>query len=96
MDNPKLRLWWESRDPSKADNARRLSEFITGLPDFDPIYQSWLLSPITKEKTVSVPLSEAEAKDLLIDKMFRNEFNGDLMPGAREQYLGRSRGTAAL
>jgi hypothetical protein len=51
-----------------------------GLPAFDPIYQSWLLSPKTKEETVSVPLSEAGAKDLLIDKMFRNQFNGDLMP----------------
>jgi Immunity protein 52 len=80
MNRPELHLWWEARDPSQADNARRLSQFVTGLPDFDPIYQSWLLSPTTKEKTVPVPLSEAEAKDLLIDKMVRNELNGDLMP----------------
>jgi hypothetical protein len=80
MNNPRLNLWWGSRDPLQADNARRLSQFVTGLPDFDPIYQSWLLSPITKENTVSVPLSETKAKELLIDNMVRNSFNGDLMP----------------
>src|ERR1700722_15515734 len=80
MNNPRLNLWWGPRDPLHADNARRLSQFVTGLPDFDPIYQSWLLSPITKENTVSVPLSETKAKELLIDNMVRNSFNGDLMP----------------
>ncbi len=96
MDNPELTLWWESRDPSQADNARRLSQFVTGLSDFDPIYQSWLLSPTTKEETVSVPLSEAGAKDLLIDKMFRNQRNGDLMPEHGSLVLWGARGAAAL
>ena len=47
MDKPELNLWWEPRDSSQADDARRLSDFVTGLPDFDPIYQSWLDSPTT-------------------------------------------------
>jgi hypothetical protein len=70
----------EAREPSQAGDARRLSQFVTGLPDFDPIYQSWLNSPTTKEKTVPVPLSEAEAKQLLMDKMERDDFEGDLWP----------------
>ncbi|MFZ1964845.1 MAG: hypothetical protein WAU78_15505 [Roseiarcus sp.] len=73
MDRPDLDLWWEAREPALADDARRLSDFVTGLPDFDPIYQSWLNSPKTKEETVPVPLSEAEAKRLLIDNMARHE-----------------------
>ncbi len=74
MDKPELNLWWEPRDSSQADDARRLSDFVTGLPDFDPIYQSWLDSPTTQEETVSVPLSGAEAKMLLIDNMARYDF----------------------
>jgi Immunity protein 52 len=69
MDKPELNLWWEPRDPSQADDARRLSDFVSGLPDFDPIYQSWLNSPTTKAVTVPVPLSKAEATQLLIDNM---------------------------
>ena len=71
MDRPELQLWWEARDPTQADDARRLSRFVSGLPDFDPIYRSWLNSPKTKEETVPVPLSEAEAKQLLVDNMAR-------------------------
>ncbi len=69
MDKPELNLWWEAREPAQADDARRLSRFVTGLLDFDPIYQSWLKSPKTREETVPVPLSEAEAKQLLVDNM---------------------------
>ena len=42
MSDLELELWWEPRDPSQADDARRLSRFVNGLPDFDPIYRSWL------------------------------------------------------
>ncbi len=71
MDRPELDLWWEGREPAQADDASRLARFVTGLPDFDSIYQSWLNSPTAKEATVPVPLSEAEAKRLLIDNMAR-------------------------
>jgi hypothetical protein len=80
MGKPELNLWWESRDPSHADDARRLSQFVTGLPDFDPIYQSWLGSPTTKETTVPVPLSEDAAKQLLADNMQRYDFGGGPWP----------------
>jgi hypothetical protein len=69
MSDLELNLWWEPRDPSQADDARRLSRFVNGLPDFDPIYRSWLESPKTKKETVPVPLSEAAAKQLLIDNV---------------------------
>jgi hypothetical protein len=69
MTDLELNLWWEAREPSQAEDARRLSQFVTGLPDFDPIYQSWLNSPKTKRETVPLPLSEAKAKQLLIDNL---------------------------
>jgi hypothetical protein len=69
MSDQTLYLWWKSRDPSEADDARRLARFVNGLPDFDPIYRSWLESPETKEETVSIPLSEAAAKQLLVDNI---------------------------
>jgi hypothetical protein len=69
MSDLEINLWWEAREASQADDARRLSRFVTGLPDFDPIYQSWLKSPTTKKETVPVPLSEAAAKQLLIDNV---------------------------
>ena len=62
MTDLHLDLYWRSRHPTQADDARRLSRFLTGLPDFDPIYRSWLESPKTKKETVPVPLSEAAAK----------------------------------
>jgi len=73
MTDLKLNLYWEPRDPSQADDARRLSQFVSGLPDFDPIYRSWLGSPKTKEVTVPVPLSESVAKQLLIDNVAQHE-----------------------
>ena len=42
MSNLRLDLWWEPREPAQADDARRLSRFVNGLPDFDPVYRSWL------------------------------------------------------
>jgi Immunity protein 52 len=69
MDKPELMLRWEPREPSQADDARRLSEFVNGLPSFDPIYRSWLGSPTEKDEMVPVPLSVATAKRLLIDKL---------------------------
>lgn len=80
MDKPALNFWWESREPARADDARRLSEFVSGLPDFDPIYQSWLDSPTTREQTVPVPLSEAEAKQILADNIARSSFDHEPLP----------------
>jgi hypothetical protein len=80
MNRPTLHLWWEARDPSRADDARRLSQFVTGLPDFDPIYQSWLNSPTTKEEAVPVPLNETAARQLLVDNVTRSDFDGSPMP----------------
>jgi hypothetical protein len=80
MDRPNLNLWWEAREPEVAGDARRLSRFVTGLPAFDPIYQSWLNSPKTKEETFPVPLSEAEAEKLLIDNMARADVGGGPLP----------------
>ena len=80
MKNLHLNLWWEPRDPSQVDDTQRLSNFVNGLPDFDPIYQSWLLSPKTKKETVPVPLSEAEAKRLLIDNLGRYDVPPDPWP----------------
>jgi hypothetical protein len=75
-----LDLRWESRDPSQAEDARRLSRFVTGLPGFDPVYRSWLRSPKAKKQTVPVPLNQAEAKQLLIDSMARSDVDGSLFP----------------
>jgi len=94
MDRPDLNLWWESRDPEQADDARRLSKFVTGLPDFDPIYESWLNSPKTKERTVSVPLGEAEAKQILLDNVFRGDFGGDPLPEFGSHIWGGHAGAA--
>jgi hypothetical protein len=80
MDKPELKLWWESRDPGQADDARRLSDFVSGLPGFDTIYQSWLNSPKTKEQSVPVPLGEAEAKQLLTDNVVRGDVPNDPLP----------------
>ena len=61
-----LDFYWRSRHPSQADDARRLSRFVNGLPDFDPVYRSWVASPETKEQTVPVPLSEGETMHRLV------------------------------
>ncbi len=75
-----LDFYWRSRLPSQADDARRLSRFVNGLPDFDPIYRSWVASPETKEQTVPVPLSEVEATRLLIENMMRYDLPPDPWP----------------
>ncbi|MGD0562729.1 MAG: Imm52 family immunity protein [Roseiarcus sp.] len=75
-----LDFYWRSRHPSQADDARRLSRFVNGLPDFDPVYRSWVASPETKEQTVPVPLSEGEAKRLLIENVMRYDLPSDPWP----------------
>jgi len=80
VTNLHLDLFWRSRHPSQADDARRLSRFVNGLPDFDPIYRSWLESPETKQETLAVPLSEAEARRLLIEKTARYDLPPDPWP----------------
>jgi hypothetical protein len=67
MINPQLRFFWKAPGQSHTDDARRLSCFVNRLPDFDPIYRSWLASPQTRRETVPVPLSEAEAGKLLVE-----------------------------
>lgn len=71
MNRPELKLWWGAREPSHVDDARKLSQFVTGLANFDPIYQSWLDSPAPVEESVPVPLSEADAKQLLMNNISR-------------------------
>ena len=88
MSNLRLDLWWEPRDPPQADDARRLSRFVNGLTDFDPVYRSWLASPKTKKESVPVPLSEAEAKQLLIDNMMRYDAPPDPWPEAGSYFWG--------
>jgi hypothetical protein len=91
MSDLELNLWWEPRDPSQADDARRLSRFVSGLPDFDPIYRSWLNSPETKTETVPVPLSEAAAKQLLIDNVARGDAPPDPWPEQGSYVWGATR-----
>lgn len=74
--------------PAAADDASRLSRFVSGLPDFDPVYRSWVASPKTKEVTVPVPLSEAEAKRLLIENMMRYDLPPDPWPEAGSYVWG--------
>jgi hypothetical protein len=64
MSRLELDLRWEPRNPAQADDARRLSGFVTGLPDFDPIYRSWLESPKIKRETVAVPPGEAALRPI--------------------------------
>ena len=80
MTDLNLNLWWEARDPEQADDARRLSRFVSGLPDFNSIYRSWLKSPKTKQVTVPVPLGEFEAKQLLVDNVYRYDRPPDPWP----------------
>lgn len=80
MGGPNLYLWWEPRDPAQADNARRLARFVSGLPTFDPVYESWLQSPMTQKQMLPVPLSEAAANQLLIDRISRYEIGGAPWP----------------
>ena len=71
MNNPKLELWWEGRDPRSSDDAGRLARFVNGLPNYDPIYQSWLKSPKAKKPVLDVPMTEDQAKRLLADNVSR-------------------------
>jgi len=80
MPNLILHLWWGPRDPTHADDARRLSRFVSGLPDFDPVYCSWIASPKTKKETVPVPLTEEHAKQLLADNIARRDLPADPWP----------------
>jgi len=88
MVGPQLNLYWEGREPAQADDARRLSDFVSGLPDFDPIYRSWLSSPTTKKETVPVPLSEAEAKRVLADKITRYDVDDAPWPELGSEIRG--------
>lgn len=88
MSNLELDLWWEPRDPPQADDARRLSRFVNGLPDFDSVYRSWLESPDTKLQTIPVPLSEGDAKRLLTENMMRYDSPPDPWPEAGSHFWG--------
>ncbi|RBP05159.1 immunity protein 52 of polymorphic toxin system [Roseiarcus fermentans] len=79
MGSPHLSLWWEPDDRSEVDNARGLSQFVNGLPAFDPVYESWLESPETQNDVLPVPLSEAAATQILTDSRTRDDL-GRLMP----------------
>jgi len=80
VTRPQLNLWWEPREPGQAGDARRLARFVSGLPTFDPIYASWLESPKTKKQVLPVPLSEAAAEQLLVDRISRYEVGGAPWP----------------
>ena len=75
-----LDLYWGSRHPTTADDASRLSRFVNGLPDFDPVYRSWLDSPDAKRETVPVPLGETKAKQLLAENIARYDYPPDPWP----------------
>ena len=76
MPNIELNQWWEPREPSRADDARKLMNFVNGLPRFDSIYASWLRAPKAGTDVLPVPLREAEGKQLLIDNMARYDVGG--------------------
>jgi hypothetical protein len=76
MPNIQLHQWWEAREPTEADDARRLAKFANGLPGFDPIYASWLRAPKAGTDVLSIPLSEADAKQFLIEKMAKYDVGG--------------------
>ncbi len=75
-----LKLWWEARAPAQAGDAARFARFVNGLPNFDPIYQSWLESPKTLKPTLPVPLNEAEAREHLINNVARYDVGGGPFP----------------
>jgi len=71
MISAELNLWWEPRDPQSAGDVGRLVKFVNGLPDFDPIYRTWLWAPDPDSRVLNVPIDEGEAKQLLVDKVGR-------------------------
>jgi hypothetical protein len=71
MRRPEIYLWWESREPSQTDDAGKFVRFVNGLPDFDPIYNSWLRSPMAGADVLRVPMSETGAKQFLTDNVMR-------------------------
>ncbi|RBP09035.1 hypothetical protein DFR50_1234 [Roseiarcus fermentans] len=79
MTAPGLKLWWGPRERSQTDDARSLSRFVSGLPAFDPIYESWLESPETGHEVLPVPLSESVAEQRLIDAIAHDDF-GRVLP----------------
>jgi len=80
MVRPDLKLWWEPREPSQAEDYEKLASFVNCLPGFDPIYQSWLRSPKTKQQVLPVPLNEAEAKKIITENMAKYDFGGGPWP----------------
>jgi hypothetical protein len=79
MTGPKMMLWWEPREGSRVEDSRSLARFVSGLPAFDSIYQSWLASPETRKEVSPVPLMEDEAKHLLAETAGRYD-DGSLWP----------------
>jgi len=86
MIGPELKLWWEPREPSEADDARRFARFVSGLRAFDPIYESWLRSPRPGTDVLRIPMSESEAKHFLLDKLQRFDVGGARWPERGSPY----------
>lgn len=80
MIRPDLNLWWEPRDPSRSNDASKLARFVNGLPEFDPIYRSWLRSPKSGADVLCVPTSEAEMQSFLEANIQRYDVGGGLWP----------------
>jgi hypothetical protein len=76
MISVNLDFGWEGRELAQADDARRLSEFVSGLPNFDSIYASWLKAPKANSDVFPVPLSEEEAKAFLRENINRSDSDG--------------------
>ena len=79
MPNIGLNLFCGPREPEKADEARSLMRFANGLPEFDPIYSSWLRKPQAGAEVFSLPVDEAEARQLLQAEVFKFD-DGRLWP----------------
>ena len=94
MSKIDLNLWWEQREPGQAGDAGRLARFVSGLPNFDPIYESWLRSPETRKEALPVPLSETEAKKALVDNIARLDFGGGIWPEAGSHVRAGHAGSA--
>ena len=77
MPNIELNLWLAPHEPSQADDAPKLTNFVNGLPRFDSIYASWLRSPKVGSDVLPVPLSEDQAKQILIDNISKYDDGRD-------------------